>query len=201
MSGRGVARAVAALVGSALVLASIAGCGGGPRAVPPADNSRPAPVYVALGGDETAGVGATHPLVGAWPQLFYRDGLPADAIFVNAGTRRATVADGLRDQLPLAVSLHPTIVTVWFGAEDLTEGVAPATFEGDLRRLVDGLRSSGVQKVLLADTVDAYRDATARVASGSGATLVDVGAAAGTGAALDDAGHQRAAAAFVAAAA
>jgi lysophospholipase L1-like esterase len=108
-------------------------------------------VYVAVGGDETAGRGSGAPLRDAWPQLFFRAALPLNTVFVNFGTARATTADALAGELPDALAQHPTIATVWLDLNDLLAGVAPATYESQLSELVHRLRQGGTTRVLVAN--------------------------------------------------
>lgn len=137
-------------------LASLAGCsrGGNSGLVPPAPPAavKPAPVYVAVGASETAGIGAEVPLRDAWPRVLFRDAMPPDTVFVNLGIPGATVADVLRQTMATAVDLRPTVVTVWLNANDIIAGVAPADYERDLETLVRRLRRNGDTRVLVANT-------------------------------------------------
>jgi len=189
-----------------------------PRPTP----STPPLVYVAVGASESVGVGATDTHRNAWTQVFFRTALPRSAVFVNMAVPGSTVAEALAAQVPEAVALSPDVVTVWLNVNDILQGVTPASYEGDLTRLVTALRRGGATKVLVANTpplddlpayraclpgapatttqgapcpvsgalagavpapatldtvVDAYNAAIARVASASGAVLVDLHAA------------------------
>jgi len=131
---------------------TVAGCSparraaGGPRPAP----SAPAGLYVAVGASETRGVGTDNPLRESWPQVLF-GALPAGYSFVNLGISGATVAQALTDELPIAVALHPTLVTVWLNVDDLLSGVPASRYEADLFRLVAGLRATGA-RVLVANT-------------------------------------------------
>lgn len=177
------------------------GCSETPTpAVPPAAYSGPAPVYVAIGANETVGDGSTRPLLDSWAQRFYRATLSDDTVFVSVAARGATTADAVRIQVPLAKDLRPTIVTVWLGTQDLLNGVSAAAFESELEQVLAGVRDAGATKVLIASmgdlalrselvstaakasgnadaviaAIDAYELAIERVAAHSGATVVDV---------------------------
>lgn len=123
---------------------------------PPADGTTapagPPPVYVAVGASETTGIGAEVPLRDAWPRVLFRTAMPENTIFVNMGIPGATVAQALREELPLALEQRPTIVTVWLNVNDIIAGVTPRQFEGELRVLVNGLRRGGATRVLVANT-------------------------------------------------
>jgi acyl-CoA thioesterase I len=118
---------------------------------PPPPASGPQVVYVAVGASETAGVGSDQPLREAWPQVLFRTALPQSTVFVNLGIPGATVATALREELPQALELAPTLVTVWLNVNDLFAGVAAADFERDLGMLVRGLRRGGSTRVLVAN--------------------------------------------------
>ena len=112
----------------------------------------PPPVYVAVGASETTGIGAEVPLRDAWPRVMFRTAMPENTFFVNMGIPGATVAQALREELPLALEQRPTIVTVWLNVNDIIAGVTPQQFEGELRMLVNGLRRGGATRVLVANT-------------------------------------------------
>jgi len=158
----------------------------------------PPPVYVAVGASETVGVGADLPEQ-AWPEVLRRTRLPEGAAFTNVGISGATVSQALDQELPRALPLQPTLVTVWLNVNDLISGVPVTAYEEQLRRLVHGLRRNGATKVLVANTppvqilpsymaslaalvppeavaasVDAYNAAILRVTTAEGAVLVDL---------------------------
>jgi lysophospholipase L1-like esterase len=171
------------------------------REVPPPAPTGPAVVYVAVGASETTGVGSDVPLRDAWPRVLYRTALPETAVFVNMGIPGATVAQALAEELPYALQLRPTLVTVWLNVNDMIAGVSADDYEQQLDTLVKGLRRDGATRVLVANAppldrlpaylagrdigrlpgpgvvnelVDAYNAAAARVADREGATLVDL---------------------------
>jgi lysophospholipase L1-like esterase len=223
--------AVAVLAGTAACTSS--GPGG---FVPTSSPVGPTIRYVAVGASETVGIGSDDMLREAWPQVFYRTALPLGATYVNLGIPGATVADALREEVPDAVALRADVVTVWLNVNDIHAGVPAPAYERDLLRLVTELRRGGRTRVLLANTppidhlpsilgafsppspsladlratIDAYNAAIARVASATGAVLVDlhaVGEAAVQSGTFDrlvaadgfhpnDAGHRAVAAAF-----
>lgn len=137
-----------------LIVASLfSACFGGGRQ-PASEQRRPPPppvVYIAVGASETAGVGADLPEQG-WPEVLRRAHLPEGAAYTNLGVPGATVAQALDQELPRALALQPTLVTVWLNANDLIAGVAPATYEAQLGQLVRALRRGGTTRVLVANT-------------------------------------------------
>jgi acyl-CoA thioesterase-1 len=131
----------------------LAGCSA-PRAstVPPAAAPSGPPItYAAVGASETVGAGADEPLREAWPRVFFRTALPEQAVFVNLGIPGATVADALREEVPMVAEVEPQVVTVWLNVNDIAAGVSPAQYERDLATLVRTLRGNGSTRVLVAN--------------------------------------------------
>lgn len=185
-----------------LLLAATTACSPSrPAVLPPADESGPPPVYVAVGASETTGVGSDQPLRDAWPRVLHRIALPAGSVFVNMGIPGATVAQALAEEAADAVAARPNLVTVWLNVNDMTRGVAPEEYERQLESLVKQLRRNGATRVLVANTpplddlpayqagrvlgllpdpaavqdlVAAYNEAVARVVQRQGALLVDL---------------------------
>jgi lysophospholipase L1-like esterase len=130
----------------------LAACSGDSDDVAPANvGTGPPEVYVAIGSDQTVGTSLERPLVEAWPRLLYRANLDRGAVFVNAATEGSTVAQALEDQLPLALELEPTLVTVWLNMNDLAAGVTAEIYERQLAELVRALRRGGQTEVLVAN--------------------------------------------------
>ncbi|MGH9264277.1 MAG: SGNH/GDSL hydrolase family protein [Acidimicrobiales bacterium] len=186
----------------ALVLVVAAACSvSKPEVLPPPEDTGPPPVYVAVGASETTGVGSDQPLRDGWPRVLHRTALPPGAVFVNMGIPGATVAQALAEEVTDTLAARPDLVTVWLNVNDMTQGVAPATYERQLDTLVRTLRGNGSTRVLVANTppldnlpayqagvilaglpgpdalrelVAAYNDAIARVVERQGAHLVDL---------------------------
>ena len=141
----------------ALTLALLgAACGAEtPAALHPAPSIAPAgraEVYVALGASETVGTGIEDQplrLRDVWPQLFYNEALPRAATYYNLAVPGITTADALQRELPTALSLRPTVATVFFTVDDLVQGVLPADYESNLDAIVHGLRQGGRAVVLV----------------------------------------------------
>lgn len=138
----------------AAVLALATACGGSGDRTTAAGTTTPAPpeTYVAVGGLEAVGVGADSPVVEAWPQVLYRNALDRNTVFVNLATGVGLVQQALEEQVPVALELRPTLVTVWLNVNDLLFGVSVATYERQLSELVRALRQDGQARVLLANT-------------------------------------------------
>ena len=112
--------------------------------------SPPLVVYVALGASETVGVGTPNPIRDAFPQQLFQH-LGQTAVMYNFGLPGETTQGALKDEVPGAVALRPTLATVWFNVNDLVAGVAPADYEAQLNDIVTGLRATGA-RVLIANT-------------------------------------------------
>ena len=172
------------MVGLVLLATTTACTASRTAATPKPTPSAPPLVYVAVGASESVGVGATDLLRDAWPQLFYRTGLPRSAVFVNMAVSGSTVAEALAGQVPEAVALSPDVVTVWLNVNDILHGVTPALYEADLTRLVTALRRGGATKVLVAttpplDDLPAYRACLPGATATGGVACPVAGALAG----------------------
>lgn len=210
---RSTAAGVAAAVAAVAALALAACSPGGDRTEgPAAAPGDPPATYVAIGSDDTLGIGLDLPLVDEWPKVLFREDLPRNTVFVNAAVQGATVADALEDQLPLAEEVEPTLVTVWLNLDDVTARTPVPAYESGLRDLVHALRRGGKTRVLVANTpemngvapatIAAYNAAIARVIRAEGAELVDLHGAGLSAPSRDHpspAGHERIADAFAAA--
>jgi lysophospholipase L1-like esterase len=97
---------------------------------------------VAIGGSDARGIGTDDPLREAWPQDLFR-ALPANYRLVNLAIPNATVADAVAESLPTAETLHPTLVTVWLGINDILSQVPVTAFQGGLTTLIHALRATG----------------------------------------------------------
>ncbi|GAC1330521.1 MAG: hypothetical protein NVSMB17_07940 [Candidatus Dormibacteria bacterium] len=150
------ARALAALaVVSFLSACSVGGVKAPAAAVPPpgpASTAQPPLVYAAVGASETLGSGARQTTTDAWPQVFYRTALPRAAVYYNFGLSGDTVSGAQTDQVPGALGVDPTLVTVWLNVNDLLAGVTPARYQLALSKLVHDLRRGGAAQVMVANT-------------------------------------------------
>jgi len=143
---------------AALLLVLLAACvpGEAPaRPVPSGAAPSPSPppvVYAAVGASETAGIGAQDPARQAWPTVLYLTSLPPSAVYYNLGVPGETTTAALGGELPEALAVHPTLVTVWLNVDDLAAGVSAGDYEARLGELVHALRRGGAARVLVANT-------------------------------------------------
>lgn len=150
-------RLLAARVVAALVLATLtlSACGTTPSTGAIPSSTVPARVvYAAIGASETFGIGADDRSRQAWPQVFTSEALPPSAVLYNFGVPGATTAQALRDEVPAAMAVHPTVVTVWLNVNDLINGVPPQNYQAQLRELLHTLRRGSQARVLVANTPD-----------------------------------------------
>jgi lysophospholipase L1-like esterase len=178
MTGSLAARIAVSLLGAAVTLSA---CATTPAiAVRPAASGAPPVIYAAIGASETYGIGATDRYRQAWPQVFYNDALARSAVLYNFGIPGATTAQALRDEVPAAVAVHPTLVTVWLNVNDLIGGVSASNYEAQLRQLLHTLRRGGQTQVLVANTPDlgqlpAYRACLPNAPAGGATCLIPDG--------------------------
>jgi lysophospholipase L1-like esterase len=139
------------LAATLLSACTTAGSGSGGPAKP--TPNLPAPiVYAAVGASESVGVGAADPTRDAWPQVLFRTALPQSAVLYNFGIPGATTAQALSDELPEALTIEPTLVTVWLNVNDIIAGVSAEQYQGELDQLVHSLRRGGAARVLVANS-------------------------------------------------
>jgi acyl-CoA thioesterase I len=143
----------------ALAVLLAAACSSGTPAAPARPAATPAPsptpppiVYAAVGASETAGIGAQDPRDQSWPMDFYQTALPRSAVFYSFGVPAETTQAALAAEVPAALAVQPTLVTVWLNVNDLVAGVPVADYETQLGQLVHALRRGGAARVLVANT-------------------------------------------------
>jgi lysophospholipase L1-like esterase len=125
---------------AALVLAlALTGCGESSAASP--DRA-----YAALGASETHGDGAS-PHTNGYAYLVARR-LGA-ARFRDPAISGSTLGAAYLSELSSALSIRPTLCTLFFGFNDLRTGVPLATFRTQLGRLSASLRSHGCHVLII----------------------------------------------------
>ncbi|HEY1738166.1 MAG TPA: SGNH/GDSL hydrolase family protein [Acidimicrobiia bacterium] len=146
-------------------------------------SSAPAqPTLVVFGDNASAPVDDSIPVGQTWPQVFFRDALSRNTVFVNLSTQPASAHVALDVELPQARQLHPTVAAILIGFVDVDEGDPPVDFGHALDALVTDLRGDGVHTVLMGTLPDAihgvtsYNEQIAHVANNDSAVLVDLAA-------------------------
>jgi len=136
-------------------LLALAACGASsspPPSSAPSPSSAPTVIYAAIGASETVGIGATNPSKDAWPTVFAASALPAGGLYRNYGISGETVAGAITDEVPKALIVKPTLVSVWLNVNDLNAGVSAADYQAQLSSLVHAMRQGGKARVLVANT-------------------------------------------------
>jgi hypothetical protein len=158
---------VSATVALALVVALTAGaCSpdeGDPGSAPPSTGVGERTVFVLLGGDETVDPPGIGSLTRAWEQVVF-SAMPPASVLVDLADREPTAKTVIREQLPRAQALRPTVATVWLGAGDAEDDTSVGSFADSLEQIVTGLQQAGARTVLLL---------SARGAGGQEAKLAD----------------------------
>lgn len=127
-----------------LVLLAACGSSSGDDDDPPAGGPL---TYLGVGASDAAGVGAEPPLVNGYVfrienALESERGEPVDltpAAFPGGNANDVLSAVNLA----LATGISPDLVTVWVGANDLTQGRSPEAFQADLDAILSRLRGTG----------------------------------------------------------
>ncbi len=121
---------------------SLSACSGGtPSVTPPAQPHVPPFTYVALGGSESVGNDANDPVRQAFTVQLARQ-LPRQTVFYDLGSPEASSTDVLQNQVPITLTLHPNLVTVWVGLSDLEGGVSAGEYAAQLKQILGRLRAT-----------------------------------------------------------
>ncbi len=99
--------------------------------------------YVAIGASDTIGIGADDPLRESWPHTFYLATMNRATTYYNLGISGLTTDAINVDEVPRALSLHPTVITVFVGVNDVIDGVSSDDFSAGFTQLMTRLQSTG----------------------------------------------------------
>lgn len=102
-------------------------------------------LYVALGDSAAQGVGASHPHHSYVGKIaaHLRHATGASVQVVNLSVSGARLREALATQVPEMRNLHPDILTVAIGANDMAD-FDPARFETEVRELFDALPGNAI---------------------------------------------------------
>lgn len=109
--------------------------------------------YVAIGASDAFGVGASDPTTQSWP-AYIDQSLPPDVRFINLGIPGVTIHQALAQELPVALSVHPNLVTIWLGVNDLQAAVPLAQYQHDLDSLLTALATNTHAQVAVGNLPD-----------------------------------------------
>ncbi len=134
-----------------------------PRTSSPTPTAAPAVRYVAIGASDTIGIGATDPVNGSWPARV-AGLLPPGSAYVNVGVSGSVAVQAKDAQLPGAIAQRPTVVSIWLAVNDMNATIEPASYRTALADIVKELVTRTDAKVFVGNVPDlrgvpAYKDA------------------------------------------
>ena len=112
--------------------------------------------YVALGASDAVGLGSDVPgAQGYVPLISAR--LPKGSHMLDLGISGIHLHEALSEELPLALSTSPDLVTVWLVANDFIGGVSYSNYMQDLTIMLTQLQSRTHARIYMADLPDLTR--------------------------------------------
>lgn len=106
--------------------------------------------YVALGASDAVGIGSDEPgSQGYVPLLAAR--LPQGSHLVNLGISGIHLHQAIQQELPIALTTAPKLVTIWLVANDFVAGVPYDSYMRDLDSLLKQLRSGTQARLVMAN--------------------------------------------------
>jgi len=112
--------------------------------------------YVALGASDAVGVGSNQPGSQGYVPLVATH-LPKGSHLLNLGISGIHLHDALAEELPIALSTSPELVTVWLVANDFVGGVPYDAYIHDLNTLLGQLHSNTHASLVMANLPDLTR--------------------------------------------
>jgi acyl-CoA thioesterase I len=112
--------------------------------------------YVALGASDAVGVGSHQPGSQGYVPLVAAH-LSKGSHLINLGVSGIQLHQALTEELPLALSLSPDLVTVWLVANDFVGGVSYNVYTRDLNTLLRQLHARTHALVVMANLPDLTR--------------------------------------------
>ncbi len=97
--------------------------------------------YVAIGASDTFGIGSNDPDEQNWPADLARK-LGSGVRLVNLGVPDIVAQQALNIELPVALDVHPGLVTIWLAVNDIIADVPPAGYEQTLNTLLSRLQAA-----------------------------------------------------------
>jgi len=109
--------------------------------------------YVALGASDAVGVGSNKPGSQGYVPLI-ADRLPKGSHLLNLGVSGIKLHAALQEELPLALSTSPRLITIWLVANDFVAGVRYDDYMQDLDTLLKQLRGGTQARIVMANLPD-----------------------------------------------
>jgi acyl-CoA thioesterase I len=112
--------------------------------------------YVALGASDAVGVGSNSPGSQGYVPLIAAH-LPKGSHSINLGISGIRLHEALSEELPLALTTSPDLITVWLVVNDFIGGVTYNDYMHDLNTLLQQLHASTHARIVMADLPDLTR--------------------------------------------
>src|SRR5712692_81526 len=113
-------------------------------------------LYVAQGASDAVGVGSKSPGSQGYVPLIAGH-VPKGSHLINLGISGIRLHQALSQELPLALTTSPNLVTVWLVANDFVDGVLYNDYTRDLNTLLQRLHTSIHARIVMADLPDLSR--------------------------------------------
>jgi acyl-CoA thioesterase I len=110
-------------------------------------------VYVAMGASDAVGVGSTQPGSQGYVPLV-AEHLPKGSHMVNLGISGIHLHEAISQELPLAISTEPQLITIWLVVNDFVAGVSYDSYMQDLNALLKQLQANTQAHVVMANLPD-----------------------------------------------
>jgi acyl-CoA thioesterase I len=112
--------------------------------------------YVALGASDAVGVGSNFPGSQGYVPLVAAH-LPKGSHLVNLGISGIHLREALSEELPLALTTSPNLITIWLVVNDFIGGVTYDDYMHDLNTLLLQLHTRTHARTVMADLPDLTR--------------------------------------------
>lgn len=112
--------------------------------------------YVALGASDAVGVGSNFPGSQGYVPLVAAH-LPKGSHLINLGISGIHLHEALSEELPLALTTSPNLITIWLVANDFVAGVTYDDYMQDLNMLLQRLHTRTHSRIVMADLPDLTR--------------------------------------------
>ncbi|HEY6284458.1 MAG TPA: GDSL-type esterase/lipase family protein [Ktedonobacteraceae bacterium] len=112
--------------------------------------------YVALGASDAVGIGSNIPGSQGYVPLVAAH-LPKGSHLINLGISGIQLHEALSQELPLALTTSPNLITIWLVANDFIGGVTYDNYLHDLNSLLQQLHVSTHARIVMANLPDLSR--------------------------------------------
>ncbi len=113
-------------------------------------------IYIALGASDAVGVGSNVPGSQGYVPLVAAH-LPKRSHLINLGISGIQLHEALSQELPLALSTSPNLITIWLVTNDFIGGVTYEHYFHDLNFLLQELHNKTHARIVMANLPDLTR--------------------------------------------